>query len=93
MKHSVAITNKFRREYRRLDKPIQVLVDDAIELISDNPELGTQKTADLIGIYVYKFRFKGRLYLLGYDVNEQIRLIYLLSIKSHQNFYRDLKDQ
>ena len=90
MKYSVAITNKFRREYRRLDKPIQVLVDDAIELIAENPKLGTAKTADLIGIYVYKFRFKGRLYLLGYDLNDQVRLIYLLSIKSHQNFYRDL---
>jgi mRNA-degrading endonuclease RelE of RelBE toxin-antitoxin system len=90
MKRSVAITNKFRREYRRLDKPIQILVDDAVGLISENPEIGTQKTADLKGIYVYKFRFKGRLYLLGYDLNEQVRLIYLLSIKSHQNFYRDL---
>jgi mRNA-degrading endonuclease RelE of RelBE toxin-antitoxin system len=93
MNYSVAITNKFRREYRRLDKPIQVLVDDAVVLISENPALGTAKTADLIGIYVYKFRFRGRLYLLGYEVNNQVRLIYLLSIKSHQNFYRDLKDQ
>ncbi|MEY4397657.1 MAG: hypothetical protein RLZ53_233 [Actinomycetota bacterium] len=91
MNFSVAMTNKFRREYRRLDKPIQVLVDDAIGLIAENPKLGTAKTADLLGIYVYKFRFQGRLYLLGYDVNDQVRLVYLLSIKSHQNFYRELK--
>jgi len=40
---------------------------------------------------VFKFRSNGQLYLLGYTLNETICLIYLESVGSHENFYRDLK--
>jgi mRNA-degrading endonuclease RelE of RelBE toxin-antitoxin system len=85
-------TNKFKREYKRLDKPIQVLVDDALIEIQKNPSIGEPKKYDLEGISVYKFSFKGRLYLLAYDVNEDIRMILLLSVRSHENFYRELNN-
>ena len=91
MSYKALVTNRFRREYRRLDKPIQKLVDDAVSEITANPELGEQKLGDLAGTRVYKFRYKGRLYLLAYDIDGHIRFVFLLSIKSHQNFYRDLK--
>lgn len=29
--------------------------------------------------------------MLGYTVNDEVRLIYLNAIGSHENFYRDLK--
>ncbi|MFM2024538.1 MAG: hypothetical protein RLZZ56_551 [Actinomycetota bacterium] len=85
-------TKKFKRDYKRLDKPIQILVDDALTEIQTNPTIGEPKKFDLTGISVYKFSFKGRLYLLAYDVNDGIRMILLLSVRPHQNFYRDLKD-
>jgi mRNA-degrading endonuclease RelE of RelBE toxin-antitoxin system len=84
-------TNKFKKDYKRLDKPIQILVDDALAEIQKNPTTGEPKKLDLAGIRVYKFTFKGRLYLLAYDVNDGIRMILLLSVRSHENFYRDLK--
>lgn len=84
-------TKKFKKDYKRLDKPIQRLVDDALIEIQKNPTIGEPKKFDLAGISVYKFTYKGRLYLLAYDVNEGIRMILLLSVRSHENFYRDLK--
>ena len=46
---------------------------------------------DLAALRVFKFRSNGQLYLLGYTLDETIRLIYLESVGSHENFYRDLK--
>lgn len=90
MKWTLSQTKKFKKDYKRLDKPIQLLVDDALEEIQIDPSIGEPKGYDITGISVYKFTFKGRLYLLAYDVNDAIRMIFLLSVRSHQNFYRDL---
>ena len=90
MNWKISQTKKFKRDYKRLDKPIQIMVDDALEEIQKDPAIGEPKGYDLTGIFVHKFAFKGRLYLLAYDVNDAIRMIFLLSVRSHQNFYRNL---
>lgn len=40
---------------------------------------------------VHKFHSGGLLYLLGYTLDESVRLGYLEAVGSHENFYRDLK--
>ncbi|MBW2265031.1 MAG: type II toxin-antitoxin system RelE/ParE family toxin [Deltaproteobacteria bacterium] len=40
-------------------------------------------------MYVYKFKIKTTLFLVAYELNELDLL--LISIGSHQQFYRDLK--
>jgi hypothetical protein len=40
---------------------------------------------------VHRFRSRGQLYLLGYTVDEQVRLICLEAVGPHENFYRDIK--
>ena len=32
-----------------------------------------------------------QLYLLGYTVDDEVCLVYLEAVGSHENFYRDLK--
>jgi hypothetical protein len=54
-------------------------------------KLGNAKKGDLAALRVHKFRSQGQLYLLGYTVDDTIRLIYLEAVGSHENFYRDLK--
>jgi mRNA interferase RelE/StbE len=66
-------------------------VDAAVEAISDNPTLGERKKGDLANLLVVKFRSQGQLYLLGYSLAEEIKLIYLEAVGPHENFYRDLK--
>ena len=84
-------TKRFARLYKKLHDNIVVDVDSAIEKIQQNPEIGDRKVGDLAALRVFKFRSNGQLYLLGYTLDETIRLIYLESVGSHENFYRDLK--
>ena len=42
-------------------------------------------------LWVYRFRSRGQLYLLGHTREDAVRLIYLEAIGRHENFYRDLK--
>lgn len=84
-------TKRFSRLYKKLHDNIVVDVDSAIEKIQHNPEIGDRKVGDLAALRVLKFRSNGQLYLLGYTLDETICLIYLESVGSHENFYRDLK--
>ena len=53
--------------------------------------IGEKKKGDLSELWVFKFRSSNQLYLLGYSIDDGLRLIYLESIGSHENFYRDIK--
>ena len=70
---------------------VVVDVDAAIEVVAADPSVGEQKKGDLADLLVYKFRSQNQLYLLGYTIEEAVRLVYLEAIGSHENFYRDLK--
>jgi len=89
--HSVEQTRRFARQYKKLHDNVAADVDAAVEAISDNPTLGERKKGDLANLLVVKFRSQGQLYLLGYSLAEEIKLIYLEAVGPHENFYRDLK--
>lgn len=91
MSWSVLQTKRFAKIYKKLHDNIVISVDEAVALVAETPTIGEKKVGDLAGLYVYKFRSQGQLYLLGYTLEEQVRLIYLESLGSHENFYRDLK--
>jgi hypothetical protein len=46
---------------------------------------------DLADFLVHKFRSQGQLWLLGYTLDDEVRLVYLEALGPHENFYRDLK--
>lgn len=37
------------------------------------------------------FRSQNQLYLLGYSIDDSVRLVYLEAVGPHENFYRELK--
>lgn len=91
MSWGIKQTSAFSRVYKKLDKKLTEAVDDAISAVVENPYVGTKKKGDLAQLYVYKFRYKTLIYLLGYELDGELRLIYLESVGPHENFYRDLK--
>ena len=91
MSYSVEQTRRFARQYKKLHDNVAADVDAAVEAISDNPTLGERKKGDLANLLVVKFRSQEQLYLLGYSLAEEIKLIYLEAVGPHENFYRDLK--
>jgi len=91
MNWEVRQTRRFARAYKKLHDNVATDVDDAVEAVAENPNIGEKKKGDLAHLWVYKFRSQGQLYLLGYTREDAVRLIYLEAIGSHENFYRDLK--
>lgn len=91
MTWSIFQTRRFSRQYKKLHDKTVADVDAAVEFIQQNPNIGDSKKGDLAKLQVFKFRSDGQLYLLGYTLDEGIRLIYLESVGVHENFYRDLK--
>lgn len=91
MTYSTLQTRRFARQYKKLHDNVVVDVDTAIEAIAITPEIGERKKGDLAELHVCKFRSQGQLYLLGYTLDDAVRLVYLEAVGSHENFYRDIK--
>jgi mRNA-degrading endonuclease RelE of RelBE toxin-antitoxin system len=84
------VTPTFARATKKLHPPQKLELDAALRAISTEPSLGEAKVGDLVGIRVYKFRLSNQLYLLAYRILDEDSLK-LLTLGSHENFYRDLK--
>ena len=91
MSYSLKQSRRFARAYKKLHDNVAADVDAATEVVADNPAIGERKKGDLADLFVYKFRSQNQLYLLGYTVDEVVRLVYLEAVGPHENFYRDLK--
>ena len=91
MSYALQQTRRFARSYKKLHDNVAADVDDATEAIAENPSIGERKKGDLADLFVYKFRSQNQLYLLGYTVDDEIRLVYLEAVGPHENFYRELK--
>jgi len=64
-------------------------LDEEVRKIISNPEIGQEKKGDLQGIRVHKYRFNRQEMLLAYSFSKNE--ILLITIGSHENYYRDLK--
>jgi mRNA-degrading endonuclease RelE of RelBE toxin-antitoxin system len=91
MTFSVLQTRRFARQYKKLHDNVAADVDAAVVSVSQAPHAGERKKGDLSDLWVQKFKSQGQLFLLGYTLDENVRLVYLEAIGPHENFYRDLK--
>ena len=91
MRYQVVQTRRFARQYKKLHDNTAADVDLAVAAVENSPMIGDKKKGDLAALYVYKFRSQGQLYLLGYTIGEELKLVYLEAVGPHENFYRDLK--
>lgn len=86
----------FAQYVKKAHKPLQLAIEDAVELVCDTPDIGELKTGDLAGIRVYKFRFNRQEYLIAYralrkDLPVEFLTIDFYQVGSHENFYAELK--
>lgn len=91
MSYGLQQTRRFARVYKKLHDNVAADVDAATEVVAADPSVGERKKGDLAQLLVYKFRSQGQLYLLGYTVDDAVRLVYLEAVGPHENFYRDLR--
>ena len=82
-------TPTFARNKKKLHKNQLSELDEAIKAIYADPYVGEQKKGDLASILVYKCKITKQLFLVTYQFDDSN--IVLLSIGSHENFYKELK--
>lgn len=91
----------FLQYVKKAHKPLQLAIEDVVEDLCANPDIGEAKLGDLVGIWVYKFKFNRQEYLIAYrPPSEEIRgqemdiellIIDFYQVGSHENFYDELK--
>jgi len=79
----------FRKFVKKQRRSFQLVIEDEVEEIINNPDLGELKKGDLAGFRVHKFFYGKQRFLIAYIVQEP-EIIFLM-IGSHENFYRELK--
>lgn len=84
-------SSRFEKAFNRMTEQDQVSVDEEIERIVANPEIGERKKGDLSYLWVHKFYMGKQQYLLDYTWKDQKMKIYLLSLGAHENYYDDQK--
>ena len=86
----IFVTPTFDRAAKKLHRLQKNELDAAVKIIVGDVHIGEEKVGDLAEIRVYKFRISNQLCLLSYRILDEDS-IKLLTIGSHENFYRDLK--
>lgn len=91
----------FSKFVKKAHKPLQLAIEDAVDEVCDNPEIGEAKVGGLAGIWVYKFKFNRQEYLIAYrpptpeaqrqGVDVELLIIDFYQVGSHENFYAELK--
>ncbi len=91
----------FSKFVKKAHKPLQLAIEDAVDEVCINPEIGEAKLGDLAGIWVYKFKFNRQEYLIAYrpptpeaqrqGVDVELLIIDFYQAGAHENFYGELK--
>ncbi|CAI1070803.1 Uncharacterised protein [Serratia fonticola] len=84
-------SRRFEKTLDKLPESLREIVEDEVDVIIANPEIGEQKKGDLAYLRVHKFQLNNCLTLLGYSWLEDKLELYLLSVGPHENFYQDQK--
>lgn len=84
-------SGSFRRKIKRLHKAEKAALDRAVKKIVGNPDTGALKRGDLAGVRAVKFKVKAQQYLLAYTHDDELDIITLLAIGTHENIYRDIR--
>lgn len=88
---SVYESRRFTKALNKLPETLLTIVEDEIENIIANPEIGVMKKGDLSHLRVHKFKLSNQQALLAYSWTEKKLKIYLLHIGSHENFYQTMQ--
>jgi|SRR5471030_128050 len=87
---------------KKQHKPFQLAIEDAVEDVCADPNIGEAKTGDLQGIWVHKFTYNRQQYLMAYrpptdeelkaeGVDIELLFIDFYQMGTHENFYATLK--
>ncbi len=79
----------FRKFVKKKRRPFQLAIEDEVEEIMKNPDLGELKKGNLAEFRVHKFLYGKQRVLIAYLVQEAEIIFFMIG--SHENFYKELK--
>lgn len=89
---AISQTTTFTKQTKKLHVNQKQDLKNAIQEVISNPKLEEMKKGDLNGIRVFKFAMVNQLTLLAYEWYPDDQLLILISLGSHENFYKKLKN-
>ena len=86
----------FAQFVKKASKPLQLTIEDRVNEVCNNPEIGKHKLGDLQGLFVYKFRVNNQEDLMAYEFDRstnanKITWLEFHQVGPHENFYTQLK--
>lgn len=87
----IKTTRSFDKALKKLKTNQKKDLDKAVSEVKENPEIGQNKKGDLSYLRVHKFKMNNQLTLLGYEYDDGEIVLTLMTVGSHENFYRDIK--
>lgn len=87
----VVTTWTFRKAVKKLKPSQKADLDTAIRGLMASPLQGEQKKGDLSFMRVLKFKMAKQLTLLAYSYDDHRLILELITVGSHENFYRDVR--
>lgn len=90
-KIKVLQTPSFKKAVKKLHNNQKLDLDAAVRALIEDPLLGEQKKGELSFMRVYKFKMVKQLTLLGYSYEDGALVLELITLGSHENFYRNVK--
>ena len=88
---AVLQTPGFKKIVKKLKSNQKKDLDNAVKELMQKPRLGELKKGDLSFLRVHKFKMIKQLTLLGYSFDDGTLILELMTLGSHENFYRDIK--
>jgi mRNA-degrading endonuclease YafQ of YafQ-DinJ toxin-antitoxin module len=85
----ISQSNQFKKSYKKLYSNQLPEMNNAINDIIANLEIGEKKHGDLSWLRVHKFKMLEQLTLIGYTVESET--LTFIALGPHENFYRDIK--
>lgn len=92
MNLTVKQSNSLKKIVKKLTKQQKLILDSIVVKLMENPNIEERKKGDLAFLRVYKFKLLNQEVLLGYTYEEEKIILTLLKLGSHENFYRDIKN-
>lgn len=87
----VVQTPMFKKAVKKLKAQRKKELDSAVKTLMETTTVGEQKKGHLAFLRVYKFKMNKQLTLLGYSFYDGRLVLELMALGSHENFYRDIK--
>jgi mRNA-degrading endonuclease RelE of RelBE toxin-antitoxin system len=90
---TVFLTRTADKCQKKLDKPLRLIIRDALARLSQDPErLGERLSQPLTSVFSHHITYKGKEFRIAYQLSPETESVAILLIGPHENFYRKLKN-